>query len=76
MAEGDRHAPGVGDRLLRLSVGLEDVDDLWADPGRAPDRAMEPVPGQERAGEPVRVTAGCGVGRGGIRPGARTAAGS
>jgi cystathionine gamma-synthase len=25
--EGDRVPPG----LLRLSVGLEDVDDLWAD---------------------------------------------
>ncbi|MFK0102214.1 MULTISPECIES: PLP-dependent aspartate aminotransferase family protein [unclassified Streptomyces] len=29
--EGDRHASGVGDRLLRMSVGLEDVEDLWAD---------------------------------------------
>lgn len=27
----DRRDAGVGDRLLRLSVGLEDVDDLWAD---------------------------------------------
>ncbi|MFF2848149.1 trans-sulfuration enzyme family protein [Streptomyces sp. NPDC058001] len=27
----DRHASGVSDRLLRLSVGLEDVDDLWHD---------------------------------------------
>lgn len=29
--EGDRQAAGVGDRLLRMSVGLEDVEDLWAD---------------------------------------------
>ncbi|MFE3660953.1 trans-sulfuration enzyme family protein [Streptomyces sp. NPDC059165] len=29
--EGDRHAAGVSDRLLRMSVGLEDVEDLWAD---------------------------------------------
>lgn len=29
--EGDRQASGVGDRLLRMSVGLEDVEDLWAD---------------------------------------------
>ncbi|MER5796340.1 PLP-dependent transferase [Streptomyces sp. NPDC001980] len=29
--EGDRHSAGVSDRLLRLSVGLEDADDLWAD---------------------------------------------
>lgn len=27
----DRHAHGVSDRLLRLSVGLEDADDLWND---------------------------------------------
>ncbi|MFD3777755.1 trans-sulfuration enzyme family protein [Streptomyces sp. NPDC058612] len=31
VAEGDRHSSGVSDRLLRMSVGLEDVDDLWAD---------------------------------------------
>ncbi|MBT2370020.1 PLP-dependent transferase [Streptomyces sp. ISL-10] len=31
VAEGDRHAHGVSDRLLRLSVGLEDVEDLWRD---------------------------------------------
>ncbi|MFD7614182.1 trans-sulfuration enzyme family protein [Streptomyces sp. NPDC059828] len=31
VAEGDRHAAGVSDRLLRMSVGLEDVEDLWAD---------------------------------------------
>ncbi|NEC66811.1 PLP-dependent transferase [Streptomyces sp. SID9727] len=29
--ETDRHSSGVGDRLLRMSVGLEDVEDLWAD---------------------------------------------
>ncbi|MFC9676567.1 MULTISPECIES: trans-sulfuration enzyme family protein [unclassified Streptomyces] len=27
----DRRSAGVSDRLLRLSVGLEDVEDLWAD---------------------------------------------
>jgi methionine-gamma-lyase len=26
-----REAAGITDGLLRLSVGLEDVDDLWAD---------------------------------------------
>ncbi|MEU8519097.1 PLP-dependent transferase [Streptomyces sp. NBC_01216] len=31
VAEGDRHSAGVGDRLLRMSVGLEDVEDLWRD---------------------------------------------
>ncbi|MEW1775346.1 PLP-dependent transferase [Streptomyces sp. NPDC086777] len=29
--EGDRRNAGVNDRLLRLSVGLEDADDLWHD---------------------------------------------
>ncbi|WP_176711663.1 MULTISPECIES: PLP-dependent transferase [unclassified Streptomyces] len=28
---GDRRNAGVSDRLLRMSVGLEDVEDLWAD---------------------------------------------
>ncbi|MBM7442291.1 PLP-dependent aspartate aminotransferase family protein [Streptomyces sp. HB132] len=31
VGEGDRRAAGVGDRLLRMSVGLEDVEDIWAD---------------------------------------------
>ncbi len=31
MTEQDRHGAGISDQLLRLSVGLEDVDDLWAD---------------------------------------------
>ncbi|MDQ8706463.1 PLP-dependent transferase [Streptomyces sp. LHD-70] len=31
VAEGDRRAAGVGEKLLRMSVGLEDVEDLWAD---------------------------------------------
>ncbi|MFF6958516.1 PLP-dependent transferase [Streptomyces sp. NPDC008317] len=29
--EADRSRSGVSERLLRLSVGLEDVDDLWSD---------------------------------------------
>ncbi|MEV6549477.1 PLP-dependent transferase [Streptomyces sp. NPDC051597] len=35
VAEGDRRSAGVSDRLLRLSVGLEDVEDLWSDLSRA-----------------------------------------
>ncbi|MFE0737286.1 trans-sulfuration enzyme family protein [Streptomyces sp. NPDC058855] len=31
VAEGDRRSAGVSDRLLRMSVGLEDVEDLWRD---------------------------------------------
>lgn len=28
---GDRQGAGVSDGLLRMSVGLEDVEDLWTD---------------------------------------------
>lgn len=31
----DRHAGGINDSLVRLSVGLEHVDDLWADLDKA-----------------------------------------
>ncbi|MBT2505742.1 PLP-dependent transferase [Streptomyces sp. ISL-98] len=31
VAEGDRRTAGVSDRLLRMSVGLEDTEDLWRD---------------------------------------------
>ncbi|MQA08580.1 MAG: PLP-dependent transferase [Pseudonocardiaceae bacterium] len=31
VAPTDRHAAGISDRLLRLSVGLESADDLWED---------------------------------------------
>ncbi|RZU35874.1 methionine-gamma-lyase [Streptomyces sp. BK022] len=41
----DRHDAGVGDRLLRLSVGLEDTEDLWADlSGALGERVPAPVP--------------------------------
>ena len=38
--EADRAGYGVGPATLRLSVGLEDPDDLWADLGGALDRVM------------------------------------
>ncbi|WP_405802203.1 trans-sulfuration enzyme family protein [Streptomyces sp. NBC_01506] len=31
VAESDRRSAGVSERLLRMSVGLEDVEDLWRD---------------------------------------------
>jgi methionine-gamma-lyase len=31
MEEDDRHGSGVTDKMLRMSVGLEDVEDLWHD---------------------------------------------
>ena len=35
-----RQALGITDGLLRLSVGLEDVEDLWSDLGGALDAAV------------------------------------
>ncbi len=63
----DRHSSGVSDRLLRMSCGLEDVEDLWrdldqalgpvsappADAARRDRRATVPP----RAGEPRRAAA-------------------
>ncbi len=49
----DRRACGVSDRLLRMSAGLEDVEDLWQDL----DQALGPVSGRpggvRRAGRPA-----------------------
>jgi methionine-gamma-lyase len=49
----DRRSAGVSDRLLRMSVGLEDVEDLWrdltealsarSDRSAAPDRSARPA---------------------------------
>ncbi|WP_199552086.1 PLP-dependent aspartate aminotransferase family protein [Streptomyces sp. N35] len=44
---GDRRSSGVSDRLLRMSVGLEDVEDLWADLDQALSGRQDR---QERAG--------------------------
>ncbi|MFI6644139.1 trans-sulfuration enzyme family protein [Streptomyces sp. NPDC050504] len=49
--EGDRHAAGVHDRLLRMSVGLEDVEDLWRDL----DRALGPVARAPLSARPART---------------------
>jgi methionine-gamma-lyase len=40
VAEDDRRTGGISDRLLRMSVGLEDVEDLWNDL----DAALSPRP--------------------------------
>ncbi|MDK1474536.1 PLP-dependent transferase [Streptomyces sp. 549] len=48
VAEDDRRGAGISEKLLRMSVGLEDVEDLWQDldtalsarqPASAPQRA-------------------------------------
>ncbi|MGW7469492.1 trans-sulfuration enzyme family protein [Streptomyces xantholiticus] len=59
----DRRQAGVSDRLLRMSVGLEDVEDLWRDLTEAlsarPARSVRPVPparngaAEEREPSPV-----------------------
>lgn len=43
VAEEARAASGIGEGLLRLSVGLEDVDDLWRDLEQALAVAAEPA---------------------------------
>ncbi|EXU63755.1 cystathionine gamma-synthase [Streptomyces sp. PRh5] len=58
VAEGDRRSSGIGDRLLRMSVGLEDVADLWRDL----DRALDEGPAGRDArraghGDPVGLSA-------------------
>ncbi|MEU8571282.1 PLP-dependent transferase [Streptomyces pathocidini] len=50
VAEGDRRAHGVGDRLLRMSVGLEDEEDLWRDLDVALAAAETAAASGERAG--------------------------
>ncbi|WP_438295261.1 trans-sulfuration enzyme family protein [Streptomyces sp. HUAS TT7] len=42
--EGDRASCGVSDRLLRMSVGLEDVEDLWRDLDQALGSALSTRP--------------------------------
>jgi methionine-gamma-lyase len=44
MAEEDLATTGIGENLLRLSVGLEDVGDLWADI----DQGLRPTPPSRR----------------------------
>ncbi|MFM9371098.1 trans-sulfuration enzyme family protein [Streptomyces sp. Da 82-17] len=57
VAEDDRREAGVGDKLLRMSVGLEDVEDLWSDLDAALGRAGA-GPGTERVGSGRGATAG------------------
>ncbi|MFV0131019.1 trans-sulfuration enzyme family protein [Streptomyces sp. HMX112] len=58
VAEGDRRSAGVSDRLLRLSVGLEDVEDLWRDLTEALSARPAPSAGRDapaqRSGGAVR----------------------
>jgi cystathionine gamma-synthase len=44
-----REAAGIGDGLLRLSVGIEHVEDLLADIAAALERAEQAVAITERA---------------------------
>ncbi|MGW7614467.1 trans-sulfuration enzyme family protein [Streptomyces antimycoticus] len=67
VAEGDRHSSGIGDRLLRMSVGLEDVEDVWRDldqaldggpAGRGAHRAQPAAHGDVPAGVSASAAAG------------------
>jgi cystathionine gamma-synthase len=44
MSPEARRLAGIGDGLLRISVGIEDVEDLLADLGAALERALDPIP--------------------------------
>ncbi|MCF6522446.1 PLP-dependent aspartate aminotransferase family protein [Streptomyces sp. JJ36] len=46
--EDDRRSGGIGGKLLRMSVGLEDAEDLWADLDAALSGRRPPRPGAER----------------------------
>ncbi|MEU1157056.1 PLP-dependent transferase, partial [Streptomyces sp. NPDC005918] len=48
----DRRSSGVSDRLLRMSCGLEDVEDLWTDL----DGALGPISGGASVAAPVTAT--------------------
>ncbi|MFF8289183.1 trans-sulfuration enzyme family protein [Streptomyces sp. NPDC016309] len=49
--QDDRRSAGVSDRLLRMSVGLEDVEDLWRDL----TEALSARPGRPAAVEEARA---------------------
>ncbi|MFE2560412.1 trans-sulfuration enzyme family protein [Streptomyces sp. NPDC059352] len=57
VAEGDRRSAGVSDRLLRMSVGLEDVEDLWRDLTQA---LSAPPAGPPREAATEMATQGAG----------------
>ncbi|MFB7586253.1 trans-sulfuration enzyme family protein [Streptomyces sp. NPDC056169] len=64
VAEGDRRSAGVSDRLLRMSVGLEDVEDLWRDltqalsaPPAGPPREAAAATASEGSGAVLRPVA-------------------
>jgi len=56
MSEADRRRAGIGDGLLRLSVGLEALADLSADLHRALERAVNIAPAPQQ--EEIRHVAG------------------
>ncbi|GAA1929290.1 PLP-dependent transferase [Streptomyces sodiiphilus] len=55
VAENDRHTGGISENLLRMSVGLEDVEDLWRDLDAAlsAGRRRPDAPGREPLAERV-----------------------
>lgn len=51
----DRRSGGISDRLLRMSVGLEDVEDLWRDLTQALSARSAEGPAAARDAEPLRA---------------------
>ncbi|OPF71707.1 cystathionine gamma-synthase [Streptomyces antioxidans] len=65
VAEGDRRSSGIGDRLLRMSVGLEDVADLWRDLDQALDGGPAGRDARRAGHDDARRTVGDGARRAG-----------
>lgn len=63
VAPADRLAAGISDQLLRLSVGLEDLDDLWADLNQALPRHIPATPPEGDAQMATEKTSRCAGGR-------------
>ena len=58
----ERAAHGISDGLVRLSIGLEDIEDVLADIAQALDKAVALVPAVSRAMRPHRAaTPRCAV---------------
>jgi methionine-gamma-lyase len=56
VSDGAKASTGISDSLLRLSVGLEDPGDLWADLERAIEKAHAEIPSESLAATAARAT--------------------
>ena len=57
LTDEERAALGIGDGLIRLSVGLEEPDDIIADLSQALDKALATAPASAELGAEIPATA-------------------